>query len=164
MITAVKSVDTNIVCLTDLQRVLWQLGLPILDGKAVSSHKRRAKLLMLWRTLRWPLLGMTALMAFECLGRDAHRAGIVGGAVVVLAALFGWLANAHDLQWAVMDYGTYRSTAAVPAHVQAAAQALVQRGVAESQIGVEFLKDDPILFVEEGDQISASERYDLIVW
>ena len=85
MITAVKSVDTNIVCLTDLQRVLWQLGLPILDGKAVSSHKRRAKLLMLWRTLRWPLLGMTALMAFECLGRDAHRAGIVGGAVVVLA-------------------------------------------------------------------------------
>jgi hypothetical protein len=164
MTTAVNPIRSSIVCLTDLQQTLWQLGLPILDSKAVAEHKKRAKRSMLWHAIRSPLLGMTALVAFECLGRDPHRAGMVGAAVVVLATLFAWLVYAYDLQWTVLDYKTYQSLSVVPAHVAAAADALVQCGVAQSRIGVEFLKNDPILFVKEGNGHAAVKRYDLIVW
>jgi hypothetical protein len=164
MATAVNRVSTSIVCLTDLQNTLWRLGLPILDRGAVAAHKGRAKLAMLWRTIRGPVLGMTALVGFECLGRDAHRAGLVAGAVVALAILFAWLVNACDLQWTRIDYGTYRNLYGVPAHVATAAEALLQSGIAESQIRVEFLKNDPILFVEESAELSPTKRYDLLVW
>jgi hypothetical protein len=156
--------DTIVVSLTTVQRALWQMGSPILDAAAVAEYKKRAKLGMLWRTMRWPLLGMAALVAFECLGRQWGRAAIVGAAAVVLATLFGWLVNASDLRWLTIDYSTYRSLHAVPRHVSAAVSALVCCGVSPERIGVEYLKNDPILFVEDAEQGPGVKRYDLIIW
>ena len=85
-------------------------------------------------------------------------------------ALFSWLLSASDLNWLTTDYGTYRSLYSVPPQVSAVADALVCCGVSESRIGVEYLKSDPILFVDdqpvessENDE-SEAKRYDLIVW
>jgi hypothetical protein len=82
----------------------------------------------------------------------------------VLATLFTWLVSASDLQWHTLDYGTYREAHAIPLHVSAAANALLSYGVGESRIGVEYLKNDPILFVEDVEQPSSVRRYDLIIW
>src|SRR5271170_7332041 len=90
--------DTTVVSLTTVQRALWQLGMPILDAGAVAKYKKRAKLEMLWRSIRWQLLGMAALIGFECFGRQWSRVAVVGAAAVLLATLFGWLVNASDLQ------------------------------------------------------------------
>ncbi|HEY1760481.1 MAG TPA: hypothetical protein VGG72_34220 [Bryobacteraceae bacterium] len=161
---------TTVVSLTTVQCALWQLGMPILDADAVAGYKRRAKRGMLWLAIRWQLLGMAALVGLVCLGREWGRAAIVGLAAVVLATLFGWLVNAADLQWTTLGYGIYRSLHAVPPHVSAAANALMRCGVSESQIGVEYLKNDPILFVKDpgfvkdAGQTSGVRRYDLIVW
>ena len=92
------------------------------------------------------------------------RAAIVGAAAVVLATLFGWLVNASDLRWLTIDYSTYRSLHAVPRHVSAAVSALVCCGVSPERIGVEYLKNDPILFVEDAEQGPGVKRYDLIIW
>jgi hypothetical protein len=144
---------------------LWQLGMPILDAAAVAEYKKHAKLVMLWRAIRWQLLGMAALVAVVCLGRQWGRAAVVGASAVVLAALFGWLLSTHDLQWTAIGYGAYQSLHAVPPHVSAAASALLSCGVSPTQIGVEYLKNDPILFVEEGaGPHTGVKRYDLIVW
>lgn len=156
--------DTTIVALTTVQRALWQLDIPILDVHAVARHKRLAKLGMLWRSVRWQLLGMAALVAIMCIGRQWGRVAVVGADAFVLAALFTWLVSASDLQWHTLDYGAYRQAHGVPAHVSAAANALLSYGVAESRIGVEYLKNDPILFVEDEDQLSGVRRYDLIIW
>jgi hypothetical protein len=72
--------------------------------------------------------------------------------------------NASDLQWLTMGYSAYRSALAVPPHVSAAADALLRCGVAQEQIGVEYLKSDPILFVEDAEQSPGVKRYDLIIW
>jgi hypothetical protein len=156
--------DTAVVSLTTVQRALWHLSMPILDAGSVAEYKKRAKLSMLWRAIRWQLLGMTALVALECLGRQWGRAAIVAGAAVVLATLFGWLVSACDLQWLRLDYTTYRSLHVIPPHVSAAANALLSCSVSEKQIGVEYLKSDPILFVEDAEQLPGVRRYDLIVW
>jgi hypothetical protein len=156
-------VETAVVGLTKVQLALWELGLPVLDADTVAEHKKCAKFGMLWRAIRWQLLGMAALVALVCLGRQWGRAAEVGAAAVVLAALFSWLVYAVDLQWLTIGYGAYRSLYAVPPHVSTAADALVRCGVSEKRIGVEFLKDDPILFVED-DQQAAPRRYDLIIW
>ena len=156
--------DTTVVSLTVVQRALWQLGMPILDAEAVAKYKRRAKLGMLWRAIRWQLLGMAALVALVCLGRQWSRAAVVGVAAVVLATLFGWLVNSSDLQWLRTGYSTYRSVHTVPPRVSAAANALLCCGVSQTQIGVEYLKSDPILFVEDAEQADGVKRYDLIVW
>jgi hypothetical protein len=133
-------------------------------AKAVAEHKKSARLGMLWREVRWPVLGMTVLVMFECLGRQWGRATIVGGAALVLAALFSWLVNASDLQWHTIGYTTYRSLHEVPPHVSAAADVLLSYGVSPQWIGVEYLKNDPILFVEDAEQHSGVKRYDLVVW
>jgi hypothetical protein len=156
--------DITDVSLTTVQRALWHLGMPILDASAVAAYKKRAKLGMLWRSTRWLLLGMAVLVAFECLGRQWGRAAGVGAAAVVLATLFGWLVSVTELQWLTSGYQAYRSLEAVPPHVSAAADALLACGVSESRIGVEYLKDDPILFVEDAEPQAALRRYDLIVW
>jgi hypothetical protein len=132
--------DTAVVSLTTVQRALWQLGMTTIDAGAVAEYKKRAKLGMLWRAIRWQLLGMAALVAFVCLGREWGRAAVVGVAAVVLATLFGWLANVSELQWATIDYDTYRSIHEVPWHVSAAANALLRCGVSQDRIGVEYLK------------------------
>lgn len=154
---------TTVVPLTTVQCALWQLGMPILEVKAVADYKKRAKLGMLWSAIRWQLLGMAALFALVCLGRQWGRAAIVGVAAVVLATLFGWLVNSSDLQWLTTGYSAYRSVHAVPQHVSDAANALIRSGVSESRIGVEYLKSDPILFVEDSE-VPDAKRYDLIVW
>jgi hypothetical protein len=162
--------DTSVVSLTVVQRALWQLGMPILDAGAVAEYKKRAKLGMLWRAIRWQLLGMVALVALVCLGRQWGRAAVVGAAAVALATLFAWLVNASDLQWMTMSYGNYRSLHRVPSHVSAAADTLLRSGVSEEQIGVEYLKSDPILFVEDAEFVEDAgrqpgvKRYDLIIW
>jgi hypothetical protein len=156
--------DTTVVSLTTVQQALWQLGMPILDAHAVAEYKRRAKLGMLWHEVRWPLLGMTVLVVFECIGRQWGRATVVGAAALVLAALFSWLVNASDLQWLTIQYSSYRSLHAVPPHVSAAASALSSNGVSPERIGVEYLKNDPILFVEDAQQRTGVKRYDLIIW
>lgn len=156
--------DTTVVPLTTVQGALWQLGMPILDAAAIAKHKKRAKLGLLWREIRWQLLGMATLVAFMCIGRQWGRVAVVGGAAVVLATLFGWLVNASDLQWLTMGYNTYRSVHGVPMHVSAAANALLSCGVSQERIGVEYLKSDPILFVEDAGQRSGIKRYDLIIW
>jgi hypothetical protein len=156
--------DTTVVSLTTVQRALWQLDIPIVDVHAVARHKRLAKLGMLWRAVRWQLLGMAALVAIMCLGRQWGRAAVVGADAFVLATLFTWLVSASDLQWHTLDYGTYREAHAIPLHVSAAANALLSYGVGESRIGVEYLKNDPILFVEDVEQPSSVRRYDLIIW
>ena len=48
--------------------------------------------------------------------------------------------------------------------MSAAADELLRCGVPEEQIGVEYLKNDPILFVEDAEQRSGVKRYDLIIW
>jgi hypothetical protein len=156
--------DTTVVRLTTVQCALWQLGMPILDAEAVADYKKRAKIGMLWSAIRWQLLGMAALVALVCLGRQWGRVAIVGAAAVVLATLFAWLVNSSDLQWLRTGYSTYRSEHAVPTHVSAAASALLSCGVSPAQIGVEYLKSDPILFVEDAEQHPGVKRYDLIVW
>jgi hypothetical protein len=155
-----QTTDTAVVSLTTVQCALWQTGMPVLDANAVAEHKRCAKLGMLWHAVRWHLLGMAALVALMCLGRQWGRAAGVGAAAVLLATLFAWLVNI-DLQWLAMRYSAYQDLHAVPEHVTAAANALLSRGVSIEQIGVEYLKNDPILFVEDADQ---SLRYDLIIW
>jgi hypothetical protein len=155
--------DTAVVSLTTVQHALWRLGMPILDAGAVAEYKKRAKGGMLWRTIRWLLLGIVALVAIECLGRQWGRMAVLGAAAVALAALFSWLVSAYDLQWITAGYGAYRSSHAVPPHVSAAANALLSCGVSERRIGVEYLKTDPILFVEDAEQLPAV-RYDLIIW
>jgi hypothetical protein len=62
-----------------------------------------------------------------------------------------------------MGYGTFQDVNVVPTHVSAAANALLSCGVAEERIGVEYLKSDPILFVEDAEQ-RPIKRYDLIIW
>jgi hypothetical protein len=156
--------DTAVVSLTTVQRALWQLGMPVLDANAVAEYKRRAKLGLLWRAIRWQLLGMAALVALMCLGRQWGRAAVVSAAAVLLATLFGWLVNATELQWLTMGYSTYQRVHAVPRHVSAAANALLSCCVSEQQIGVEYLKSDPILFVEDAEQGTGVKRYDLIIW
>jgi hypothetical protein len=156
--------DIAVVSLTTVQRALWQLGMPILDAGAVADHKKRARLGMLWCAIRWQLLGMAALVAFECLGREWGRAAVVGAAALVLGTLFGWLVSASDLQWLTIDFTTYRSLHTVPPHVSAAADALLRCGVSERRIGVEYLQSDPILFVEDAEQHPGVKRYDLIIW
>jgi hypothetical protein len=147
-----------------VQRGLWQLGMPILDAGSVAEYKKRAKLGMLWRAIRWQLLGMAALVALECLGRQWGRAALVGAEAGVLATLFSWLVYVSDLQWLTIDYSTYRSVHAVPPHVSAAASALLCCGVPQSRICVEYLKNDPILFVEDAEQGPGVKRYDLLIW
>ena len=156
-------VDTTVVSLTTVQRALWELEMPILDAFAVAKYRKRAKLTMLWRAIRWQLLGMAALVAFMCIGREWGRVATVGSAAVLLATLFGWLVNASELLWLTIGYSTYRTLHAVPPHVSAAADALLRSGVSERQIGVEYLKNDPILYVEDAQQ-GVVQRYDLIIW
>lgn len=157
-------VDTAVVPLTAAQHALWQLEMPILDAAAVAQYKKRAKLIMLWRAIRWHLLGMAALIALMCIGRQWGRVAILAAAAVLLAALFAWLVNASELLWQTIGYSTYRSLYAVPPHVAAAADALLACGVSEKRIGVEYLKNDPILYVEDADQGRGVQRYDLIIW
>jgi len=154
--------DTAVVSLTTMQSVLWRLGMPILDTNAVAQYKRRAKLGMLWSAVRWQLLGMAAVVALICVGRQWGRAAGVGAAAVLLATLFSWLVSATDLQWRTMRYSIYQDLHAVPGHVSAAVSALLSRGVSPETIGVEYLKSDPILFVEDAER--GTRRYDLILW
>jgi hypothetical protein len=156
--------DAAVVSLTTVQRALWQLGMPILDSGAVLQHKKRAKLGMLWRAIRWHLLGMAALVALMCIGRQWNRVATVGSAAIVLATLFAWLVNASELLWETAVYSTYRNLYPVPPHVAAAAESLLRSGVSERQIGVEYLKNDPILYVEDTEQEAGSRRIDLIIW
>jgi hypothetical protein len=156
--------DTALVSLTTVQYTLWKLGMPILDADSVNQYKKRAKLAMLWRAVRWVLLAIAVLVAFECLGRQWGRAAVVGRAAVALASLYTWLVSASELKWKKIDYGTYRSLDAVPPSVAVAADQLLSCGVSPSQLGVEYLKNDPILFVEDPEQTGGSRRYDLIVW
>ena len=157
-------VDTTVVALTTAQSALWQLGMPILDAVAVAKYKKRAKLVMLWRAVRWHILGMAALVALMCIGRQWSRVATLAAAAVLLATLFGWLVNASELLWQTIGYRTYRSLYPVPPHVAAAADALLSCGVSEKQIGVEYLKNDPILYVEDAEQGHGVQRYDLIIW
>ena len=159
-----RVLDTAVVSLTTMQRVLWQMGMPVFDAKAVAEHKRHAKLGMLWRAVRWQLLGMAALVALICMGRQWGRAASVGAAAVLLATLFSWLVSATDLQWLTVSYSTYQKMHAVPGHVSATVSALLSSGVSQEQIGVEYLKSDPILFVEDTEQHAGARRYDLIIW
>jgi hypothetical protein len=156
--------DASVVPLTTVQRALWQLGMPILDTGAVLEYKKRAKLAMLWRAIRWHLLGMAALVALMCIGRQWGRVATVGAAAVLLATLFAWLVNASELLWQTISYSTYRSLHSVPPHVSAAADELLRCGVSERQIGVEYLKNDPILYVEDAGEGAGVRRYDLVIW
>jgi len=157
-------VDIAVVPLTTAQSALWQLGMPILDAVAVAGYKKRAKLVMLWRAIRWHILGMTALVALMCIGRQWSRVAMVAASAVLLATLFGWLVNASELLWQTIGYSTYRSLYEVPPHVAAAVDALLSGGVSEKQIRVEYLKNDPILYVEDAEQSGGVQRYDLIIW
>ena len=156
-------VETTVVPLTAVQQALWQLGMPILDAGAVANYKQRAKRGMLFRAVCWQLLGMVALVGLISIGRQWGRVAVVAGAAVALGSLFTWLVNACEFQWLSLDYGTYRGLHPVPQHVSAAVDALSSCGVAE-QIRVEFLKSDPILFVEDPEDGSGVRRYDLIIW
>jgi hypothetical protein len=156
--------DLAVASLTTVQRALCQLGLPIIDAGSVAEYRKRAKSGMLSRAIGGPVLGMAALVAFECLGRQWGRVALVAAAAVVLAALFAWLVRAYDLQWLTIDYSAYRSLHVVPAHVSDAANALLCCGVSPSRIGVEYLKNDPILFVEDAEQSPGVKRYDLVIW
>jgi hypothetical protein len=157
-------VDTTVVSLTTVQRALWQLGMPILDAAAVAEYKKRSKLVMLWHAIRWHLLSMAALVAVMCIGRQWSRVATVAAAAVLLATLFGWLMNASELLWQTIGYSTYRNLYPVPPHVAATADALLSSGVSEMQIGVEYLKNDPILYVEDAEQGHGVQRHDLIIW
>ena len=156
------AIDTKVVSLSLVEQALWQLGLTILDPDKVARHRKHARFTMLWRTMRWLILGLVGLVALECLGRNWRAVGLIAGAAVMLAALFSWLVYASDLRWTEIGYDEYRNLYAVPSHVAAAADQLLRNGVSASQIRVEYLKDDPILFVEEIG--FPSKRYDLIIW
>jgi len=151
---------TAVVPLTAVQLALWQLGMPILDVEAVSKYKKWAKRGMLWQAIRWHLVGMAAVVALISIGHQPGRILAVGAAAATLATLFGLLVNS-DLRWLRIDYRTYQELQPVPSHVSAAANALLSRGIPQEQIGVEYLKTDPVLFVEEGPGL---KRYDLIIW
>ena len=150
--------DTSVVSLPTVQHALWQLGLPILNAGAVADYKKRAKLGMLWSAIRWQFLGIAVLVALECLGRQWGGVARLAGAAGMLATLLCWL-NASELRWRTMRYDTFASVYQVPLHVSAAADALLCSGIAPAQIGVEYLRNDPILFVTDD-----SNRYDLIIW
>jgi hypothetical protein len=156
--------DTDVVSLTLVQRALWQLGIPILDAIAVAEYKKRAKFAMLWRAIRWQILGMASLVALMCLGRQWSRVATVCAAAVALGTLFAWLVNASELLWQTINYGIYRSLHSVPPHVSAVVDALLRSGVSERQIGVEYLQNDPVLYVEDAEQSAGVRRYDLIIW
>ena len=151
--------DTAVICYPDVQHALLQIGLPVLDEKAVARHKRCARLAMLWRSIQWLVVALVVLVAFESLGKKSVRLGIVCAAAFALISLFIWLVNKYDLQWATLDYSTYRNLYGVPEHVSTAADALKRFGFSDTQIGVEYLKDDPILYVKENGR-----RYSLIMW
>jgi hypothetical protein len=157
---SLKSTGASI-CLTSVQRALLALRLPILDEAAVARHKRHAKLAMLWRSVRWPLVGISVLVAFQSLGGHWLRTGKVGAAGLLLGGLFTWLVSAADLKWCTSDYATYRSTNAVPENVAALADAVERAGVDPALIRVEFLQHDPILFVQEE---RSPYRYHLAIW
>jgi hypothetical protein len=148
-------------CLTPVQRILLDLGTPILDEAVVALHKRHARLEMLWRTVRWLLLGIIALIAFESLGGNWPRTLVVAAAGLLLGVLFTWFVSSADLTWETSDYATYRSSNPVPAHVAALADALEDAGLDTRQLRVEHLKNDPILFIQEA---SPCCRYDLVIW
>jgi hypothetical protein len=156
--------ETTVISLTTVEQALWQLGIPILDAGAVATHKRRAKLVLLWRAIRWQLLAMAVLVGLICLGRQWGRAGLVAAAAVVLATLFGWLLNAAELQWLTLSYSTYQTLHDVPPQASAAANALLSSGISPRRIGVEYLKNDPILFVDDDGHSGGIKRYDLIIW
>lgn len=157
-------VETAVVSLTTAQSALWQLKMPILDAVAVAQYKKRAKLVMLWQAIRWHLLGMAALVALMCIGRQWTRVAALASAAALLAGLFAWLVNSSELLWQTLRYSTYRSLYPVPPHVEAAASALISSGVSEKRIGVEYLKNDPILYIEDAEQGDGVQRYDLIIW
>jgi hypothetical protein len=148
-------------CLTPVQRVLLELRMPILDDAVVARHKRYAKAGMLWRAIRWPLLGIALLLAFESLGGNWLRTLKIGALGLLLGGLFTWLVSAADLRWLISDYASYRSSNKVPANVAALANALEDAGIGSQYIHVEHLKNDPILFVQEADSCC---RYDLVIW
>ena len=155
---ALSPVSTSIIELSAVQHALWRLKMPVLDSTYVASYKRRAKLGMLWNGVRWHFLAISALVALESIG---HRWGAFLGvtcSAITLATLFTWLSH-HDLRWRTMPYRAFKSMTPVPEHVAAAADALISHGVAPEMIGVEYLKHDPVLFIEDDDR-----RYDLIVW
>jgi hypothetical protein len=155
---------TSVVSLSTLQRALWQLRMPILNAGAVADYKKGAKLGMLWSAIRGQFLGIAVLVALECLGRQWSGVGRVAGAAGVLATLVCWL-TASELRWRTMPYETFASANQVPLHVSAAADALLCSGIAPAQIGVEYLRNDPILFVTDAEQqFPGSRRYDLIIW
>lgn len=148
-------------CLTPIQRVLLELGTPILEHSLVARHKRDARLGMLWRAIRWPLLGITLLLAFESLGANWLRTFKVGTAGLLLGGLFTWLVSAADLTWSISSYKDYRSSNEIPEHVAALANALESAGIGSQQLQVEHLKEDPIFFIQE---VNPSCRYDLVIW
>jgi hypothetical protein len=148
-------------CLTPVHRVLLDLGTPILDEAVVALHKRHAKFGMLWRTVRWLLLGIVALVGLESLGGNGPRTLTIAAAGLLLGVLFTWFVSSADLTWATSDYATYRSSNKVPAHVAALADALEEAGLDSRQIRVEHLKSDPILFIQEANPCC---RYDLVIW
>jgi hypothetical protein len=156
--------DTFVVCLSTVQRALWLLGMPILDAGAVANYKKRAKLGMLWGSIRWQFLAIAVLVALECLGRQWGGVARVAGAAGMLVTLLCWL-NASELRWRTIPYETFAKANRVPLHVSAAADGLLRSGMAPGQIGVEYLRHDPILFATDAEeQFPGSKRYDLIIW
>jgi hypothetical protein len=147
-------------CLTTTQRVLLELGAPILDDAVVARHKLYARRAMLWRSIRWLLVGIVLLLAFESLGGNWLRTLKVGASGLLLGGLFTWL-SVVDLTWSVTDYASYRASNKVPANVAALANALEDAGIGSQDIRVEYLKNDPILFVQETNPPC---RYDLVIW
>jgi hypothetical protein len=116
------------------------------------------------RAIAWPVFGVALLVAFESLGQHWGRVAMVAGAGMALMTLFAWLINASDLNWLTTDYRTYLSSNSVPPHVSAVADALISHGVSENRIGVEYLKSDPILFVDDPLVEAGAKRYDLVIW
>jgi hypothetical protein len=147
-------------CLTGVQRILLQLGTPILDGDVVARHKRDARRAMLWRAVRWLLMGIVLLLAVESLSGNWLLTLKVGASGLLLGGLFTWL-SVVDLTWSVSDYASYRTFNKVPANVAALATALEDAGIDSRQIQVEHLQSDPILFIQE---TNPDCRYDLIIW
>jgi hypothetical protein len=148
-------------CLTTVQRVLLDLGTPILDEAVVARHKRSARREMLWRAIRWPLMAIAVLLVLESLGGNWLHTLKVGASGLLLGGLFTWLMSVADLNWAITDYASYRSSNIVPANVASLASTLENAGISKQDIRVEYLKNDPILFVHE---VSDSGRYDLVIW
>jgi hypothetical protein len=152
---------TNVVALTKVQHALWHLGMPILDAAAVVQYKTRAKREMLWRAIRWHVVAAAALVAVIGLGRQWNRVASITAAAGALLGFFGWLLYACDLRWATKKFTDAQGVMTIPPHVSTAATALVTSGVPQESIGIEYLKTDPILFVEDPED---AKRYDLIIW